>query len=213
MMMIYLGNIIEGTGIISGDAVRCFNLIRQRQGSKTARQKHQRFILVVGFQQQRGEMDSTEVRSIEIRIDILLQAIDSNFQRVSPSRKHACIIDDAVEGGDLLGCYFEGVCVCGIGREDLDAVVAGGGEGLEFSGFGGVPGCGEDCCGGVLGELWAGELVLYSFLLCLRGTDSLANKFKPDTSSSTNDQDVAWRGHFMLDESVGAVRTFDEVEI
>jgi hypothetical protein len=165
-------------------------------------------MLVVGFQEQRGEMDSSEVSSIEIGINILLQSADSDFKRISPSRKHTSIIDDAVERGDLLGCCVEGVCVCGIGGEDLDAVVAGGGEGLEFGGFGGVAGCGEHCCGGVLGELWVGELVLYSFLLCLRGTDSLANKLKPDTSGCTNDQYVAWRRHFMLDERVGGVSNF-----
>jgi hypothetical protein len=79
---------------------------------------------------------------------------------------------------------------------------------LELGGFGGIAGCDEDCCGGVLGDLWVGELVLYSFLLCLGGTDSLANKLKSDTSGSANDQDVAWRRHFMLDERVGGVSNF-----
>jgi hypothetical protein len=69
-------------------------------------------------------LDSSEVGSIEIGVDILLQSADSDFKRVAPSRKHTSVIDDAVEGGNLLGCCFEGVCVCGIGGEDLDAVVA-----------------------------------------------------------------------------------------
>jgi hypothetical protein len=163
MKMIYLGNIIESTRIISRDAMRCFNLIRQRQGSKTAGQENQRLILIAGFQQQRGEIDSSEVRSIEIGVDILLQTIDSNLERIAPSREHTCIVDNAVEGSDLFSCCFQGIGVCGIGGEDLDAVVAGRCEGLEFGGFGGVASCGEDCCGGVLGELWVGELVLYSF--------------------------------------------------
>jgi hypothetical protein len=79
---------------------------------------------------------------------------------------------------------------------------------LELGGFGGVAGCGEDCCGGVLGDLLVGELVRYSFLLRLGGTDSLANKLKPDTSGCTNDQDVAWRRHFVLDERGGGVSNF-----
>jgi hypothetical protein len=81
-------------------------------------------MLVVGFQQQRGEMDSSEVRSIEIGVDILLQSIDSTLERIAPSREHTCTVDDAIEGGDIFDCCFEGVCVCGIGGEDLDAVIA-----------------------------------------------------------------------------------------
>jgi hypothetical protein len=105
-------------------------------------------VLVGGFQQQRSEIYSSEVCSIEIGVDVLLQRVDSNLERVSPPREDTCIVDDAVEGGsngvDLLSCDFEGVRICGIGGDDLDTAVARGGEGLELGGLGGVSGCGED---------------------------------------------------------------------
>jgi hypothetical protein len=84
---------------------------------------------------------------------------------------------------------------------------------LELGGFGGIAGCDEDCCGGVLGDLWVGELVLYSFLLCLGGltvwrtNSSPIPRVPPMIKMLLGEDILCW-----MKESE-EFRTFDEVDI